>query len=179
MLNSKIKLISLCSIALVTSPGFAKNISDNVLSAPQPYVNDIGNVEISFQTVNNYNPVDAYGPSKYHGTMILNAAFSNNSNNPVNVSCTGKVFSRVCTGGDITTCAWTDEAGTAILNFSSTVTSGNNAVVTFASDPVLQTNSSGWGLEVYSKAGDDMISCKITDEKTGAFVYKKYFVPVA
>jgi len=182
MPNNKIKITALLSIALLTSPGFAKNINDNLLSAPQPYVSDVGNVEISFQTINNYLPETIGGPAIYTGTATVSAAINNNSSNAVSVSCTGKIVPRICAGNSIKDCTWTDQSAISITSFSAnSIPVGSNAVATFSSTSS-STVISGWGLEVYSRAGTenaDMITCTITDDVTSAIATKIYFIPVA
>lgn len=185
MLNNKIKTTALLSIALLAAPGFAKNMADNLLGAPQPYLSDVGNVGINFQTVNNFLPTSTSGPSTYTGKPVIHMAISNNSSNPVTVSCTGDIKPRICTSGtNITDCTWTDQTAietsklgtytaTGVL---SSLSAGASTTSSFTPDTNVTTSDSGWGLEVYNSS---VLTCTITDTVNGNIATKIFFIPVA
>ena len=186
MYNNKIKIAALVSMTLMSSSIFAKKSTNtDVFTAPQPFVSDLGNVEISLQTVNNFNPTNAGGPATYKGKAILNVFVSNGALNPVSVSCTGTLTPRVCTGAGITDCIWTDQAETFVFDSLNPVTvsavaKGSQASANFTPVPAdtKTTTSLGWGLEVYNVAATPVV-CVITDDTNATTLTKKLFVPVA
>ena len=184
MYNNKIKIAALVSMTLMSSSIFAKKSTNtDVFTAPQPFVSDLGNVEISLQTVNDFNPTNAGGPATYTGKPILNVFVSNGALNPVSVSCTGTLTPRVCTNGSITDCIWTDQAETFVFDSLNPVTvsavaKGSHASANFTPAATQTTTSLGWGLEVYNVAATPVV-CVITDDTNATTLTKKLFVPVA
>jgi hypothetical protein len=179
MRNNKIKITALLTMTLIASSAFA-NDNDHLFGAPQPYISDLGNVEINFQTVNNFLPTKTNGPSTYAGKPIINAAVTNNSSNAITIECTGIIKPRICTGGvGITDCLWTDEANITVSDLSIIgvgVAAGAASTMSFTLTDAITTTNAGWGLEVYNTS---TLSCLITDKVSGATIIKTYFIPVA
>ena len=182
MLNKKTKIAALLSVSLMTAPLFAAKIDKDSIGAPQPYVfnANLADVEINFQTINDFNPTSLNGPTSYTGTPTVSMSVSNNSAVSVDVACTGTITPRICGGSSITNCTYSSTTQTASItgtSLSITALAAGSSGNTFYTPSTITTSETGWILEVYNSAP---LLCTITDT-TGSTssITKQYYIPVA
>ena len=182
MLNKKTKIAALLSVSLMTAPLFAAKIDKDSIGAPQPYVlNLAADVEINFQTINDFNPTSSNGPTSYTGKPTVSMSVSNNSAVNVTVECSGTIDLRICAGTDITNCIFNKSAqGVPFTtsDLSVSVNAGTSDLTSFTPTNSTQTSETGWILEVYNSVP---LSCTIADATVGSTysITKEYYIPVA
>lgn len=175
MKNNLKKITLLPIVAVFAFPVFATPLTHSQETL-QPYPPDFGNVDITFQTVNQLQPTYAAGPSTYSGNAIISMAVNNNSGDPVDVSCSGTTLNLSICGGqgtDITNCTWTNSTGGAVSLTANGVTSGSYQT---ASTTISATTTEAWDVAISTTAP---LPCTITNTTTNASTTRIFYVPVS